>query len=660
MTMVYSAIIGGLGAGVATMYAANKASRAAERGASAAAGATVDATRMQIDEIRRQFDYQQRILAPQIQQQYNAQAAYARLLGIPVGGMDPTPEEQSRRAEVMGQIEDLEGQLQQKLDIIARGGSGGRGTMQRMAVARAQADSLRSQIDSLRSQLDAPPAPRFPGPGASGAAPAGRVFDQDGNLIGGQGPFVDPNLDPTRLADVETLSQTVQDNLLAGTGPEDDPYRNYLAANRIAAASPGEDLMVQRAGDVTLTGLRGDARLMDRIAPELAADPLRQDIMARDLSSRVAPSLEQDVVRRDIAGRSLMSRVAPSLEDDALRRDIAGRSLARGAAGQDVYGDVFQASPGYAFQREEMQRQLERIGSAGGPNIGGRAIMEAQRRAQGLALGDYYRWAAGRERDLGRLGQAEALDAARLDRAGFNYLQRGDTLALQDAARLDQAAYNYQGRGDRFALQDAARLDQAAYDYFRRGDAAWAGDISRLDQFAGVDISRGDQALANYQSRQVQDVLRMDQGYQDYLRRRQGDVARIDAAAANRDRLVAADQARQDQAYYNYLANMQRVAGFGGGPAMQAVNASQVAGGAAVGAYGNQGAALSGIYQNQAANQAYIDVFRAQGLNNALQGGLQNWLTYRASQPTTPPPTPNAAPQLPPPTPSGGPYYGWT
>ena len=107
--------------------------------------------------------------------------------------------------------------------------------------------------------------------------------------------------------------------------------------------------------------------------------------------------------------------------EDQIRQDVGGRLLAEGAAGQGVYGDVFTESPGYGFQREEMERQLERVGSAGGPNIGGRAVMEAQRRAQGLAAGDYYNWAQGRTQDLTRLAGAESADASRLDATAYNY-----------------------------------------------------------------------------------------------------------------------------------------------------------------------------------------------------------------------------------------------
>lgn len=266
--------------------------------------------------------------------------------------------------------------------------------------------------------------------------------------------------------------------------------------------------------------------------------------------------------------------MARRVAESSLMEARGGDLLAEGAAGTGVYGDVFTESPGYAFQVEEMERQLERVGSAGGPNIGGRAVMEAQRRAQGLAAQDYYNWAAGRERDLQRLGAAEA------------------------------------------------------------------ADIGRLDAFAGTDIERGDRAYALYEQQRLGDIGRQDQAYQDYLRRREGDVARLDAAAAGRDRLAAADLSRSDQAYYNYLNQLAMMAGFGGGPASQAVSASQAQGANVAGAYRGQGAALSGIYGDLGTSMGNIGAGEMAGYGNAITGAFQNWLTYQQSQPTTPaPPT---------------------
>ena len=213
--------------------------------------------------------------------------------------------------------------------------------------------------------------------------------------------------------------------------------------------------------------------------------------------------------------------VDPNLDPTRLSDQESGYSasvrenrLASGAAGQGVYGETFEASPGYAFQVEEMNRSLDRSRSQGGTNIGGRAIMEAQRRAQGLAAGDYYNWAQGRTQDLVRLGGAEAVD------------------------------------------------------------------ISRMDQAGSVDDSR-----------------------------------------------LAFDLQRGDQGYYNYLSNLGNVAGFGGGPAQAAVQASQAAGGATAAAYGSQGASLADIYSSNGISQANANYAQWGGINNAVQGGISNYIT---------------------------------
>ncbi len=486
MSVVAAAVIGGA---VVSGYAANKASKraskAASEGADAAAQAQIVSTEMQIEEMSRQFDYQMEVLQPQIQQQYNAQRAYSDLLGIggptydpsftqnqetgfvsQPRGMDEQRRIRQRDADSYQSFVDQGLMTQQRADQAIREIWDRPYDAQQMAMdnrARSEAGQFAGGQDPTRAQMG--------GPGSSGVRRMQR---------GTGGSFVDPNLDPTRLADIETLSGTVQENLLAGTGPEDDPYRNYLADSSLVAADLGSDVV---------------------------------------------------------------------------RQDVEGRLLAEGAAGTGVYGDVFEASPGYSFQREEMERQLERVGSAGGPNIGGRAVMEAQRRAQGLAAGDYYNWAAGRERDLVRLGGAEATDAQRLDRT----------------------AYNYQ------------------------------------------DMQQGQQA-------------RMDRGYEDYLRRREGDVSRIDAAAANVDRLEGVDRQRQDQSYYNYLNNVAGLAGFGGGPAAQAVGASATQAGNVAGAYRSQGNQLSGIYSQAGADQANIAIGEQAAYNNAIQGGISNWITYQGMQ----------------------------
>ena len=541
--MVAAAMIGGaVIGGVASNRSAKQSSKAVSEGAETSAQAQLEATRLQVDEIARQFDFQQQILMPQIQQQYAAQRAYSDLLGIgggagtPAGmgfaspematdrfgnqragpGVQTYEEEQRQRAREKAILRDY---AMRSDDPVVRG-------QYEQEIARLDARPFRE--DTFRNApmtgANDPRAPRFPGAGAT-------QFQR-----GERGEFVDRNLDPTRLAEAEELTGQVERNRLASADPDADIYRSYIDENRIAAPTLEEDLRFARARDVTLTGARADAR------------------MAGDV-----------------------------LTEDDLYTNVLGRSLTEGAAGTGVYGEEFEASPGYAFQVEEMNRALDRRNSAGG-NFGGRAIMEAQRRAQGLAAGDYYNWAQGRERDLMRRGQAEATDAGRLDTAATNYMTRRSQ------------------------------------------------DVLRGDQFAQYDIGRGDVAVDAYEQQRTADVARGDAAMENYLGRRTQDVARMDAAVGERDRLRGVDLQRRDQGYYNFLQNLSRQAGFGD-TASQAVQASQTAGGQTAAAYGQQGSQLSGIYNALGVNQARITQDRYANINNAFQSGIQNWMTYQMSQP---------------------------
>lgn len=477
-----SAVVGG----VMSKKASDKASKASKQGAKTAAQAQVESTQLQVDEIKRQFDYQQTILQPQIQQQYNAQRAYSDMLGIggPTPGVNqetgfqetarPMEEQEASRAEEVAVYQAQIDELQAQMDEPVRGGvSGMVGGMVNRQQLQAQIDEYQAEIEGVgarpydQERIDASIAARGAQMGGPGSSGVGAYRDPE------TGAFVDPNLDPTKLADESAYRESVEGNLLAGTSAEDDPYRNYLEQNRFAADTLEQDVMVQRTGDVR---------------------------------------------------------------------------LAEGAAGTGVYGDVFQESVGYDFAREEMGRELDRKDSAGG-NYGGRAIMEANRRAQGLANQEYYNWAQGRTDDLRRRGAAEA-----------------------------------------------------------------------------VDIDRGDRAYAGYEQQRIRDVMRDDQGYQDYLRRLEMDAARLDEAGSQEDRLRASDLARSDQGYYNYLDALANQAGFGGGPAAQAVDASQAAGAATAGAYGAQGRQLSNIYADEGASQANIAYAEGAAINNALQSGAENYI----------------------------------
>ena len=81
--MVAAAIIGSavIGAGV-TAWGADQASDANQYGADTAAAATVEATRLQVEEMTRQFDIQMELIGPMLEAQYGAMQFFAETLGF--------------------------------------------------------------------------------------------------------------------------------------------------------------------------------------------------------------------------------------------------------------------------------------------------------------------------------------------------------------------------------------------------------------------------------------------------------------------------------------------------------------------------------------------------------------------------------------------------
>lgn len=133
----------------------------------------------------------------------------------------------------------------------------------------------------------------------------------------------------------------------------------------------------------------------------------------------------------------------------------------------------FTESPGYQFAIEQAQREVERRQSAGGA-FGGRAILEAQRRAQGEAFGEYYNYLGARRADL-----------ARQDAAAAAY----QGLRTFDISRGDVAQQNYNVR----RAQDLARQEQAILQNLgarefdiRRGDQAYYNRLNLLAQASGL------------------------------------------------------------------------------------------------------------------------------------------------------------------------------
>ncbi len=522
---VATAVVGGaVVGGVLANKGAKDAAKASAKGTQAAADSTLEATRLQIEEIQRQFDYQMDVLRPQIEQQYGAQSAYSQLLGIPQapdrppvvpGDIDPA-DYTAEQTQIANQIKQLQETRQSLGDL--RGGN----QYMNPQVIDNQIAALQGQLDESLVATNTPSGPEFPDVGS-----ADFTRREDGS-------FVDPNLTSDRFSGNNREGAAL---LLGAThaarDPANDRYTNYIDENQIAADTLEEDLRFQRARDVTMTGARGGDTMTGR----------RGNVSLLDMRG--------------------------------------GDSLASGAAGTGVYGETFTESPGYNFMIEEMDRALDRRNSAGG-NYGGRAIMEAQRRAQGLAAGEYYNWARGRTSDLERLASAEAMDASRRDRF----------------AEVDVT------RGDRFA----------------------ESDLDRLDRFSQIDIGRGDAAVDAYEGQRVSDVTRGDRAFENWLARNSADIENILTATRNQDARADLDIQRDDQAYYNYLANLGAVAGFSN-PAGQAVNASQGAGQQLSGAYRNQGGILANLYANQGNTEASIANNRWANINNSIQAGIGNWIT---------------------------------
>lgn len=500
---------------VASNKAASKASKASAQGAAAAADATIESTRMQIEEISRQFDYQQEVLRPFVQNQQRASQAYSNLLGYSQEQIGPSP---SLRAEE----------------------SSGPPMSIRPPPGGGAANS--------RDMMFRPGREQFSTAAASKPFNGVTIDGSTGEVIGRGGqPFRDPNVNYLAMgrgsaADTE-LGRAARENRLAGATVGDDELVGYVGRTGLARGAAA-DSGIRRAEDVRLSSTITGTEARDRAANVRLA----------------APGGYTNDPRFQFA------------------RDTA------------IVGDRFTESPGYGFQVEQMQRELDRKNSAGG-NYGGRALLEAQRRAKGVAAQDYYNWVGARGADL---------------------------------SRQDAALARYQD----FEAADVGR-----------GDVALESDLARRLATEQYDIGRGDVALGDYRRREELDLARGDAAYENFLGRRAMDVQRGDTAIQENTRLTQYDLQRQDQAYYNYLASLGGAAGLNVG-APQAVASSAQAGAQTAGAYAQQGGQLASIYGQRGQDEANIQLGKYANINSSIQSGIGNWLTYAAlrPQPTTPQP----------------------
>lgn len=447
MSVVAAAVVGvGALEVAASSYAAKKGSDASEAGARRASDATVQSTELQIAELQRQFDTQMQILQPMIQQQYAAGAAYSDLLGLGGSRVPGPPQQAGAQQNAPGNALDLR-EVQPGSGAYRPGGGQprlGNALAAPGSLPEAQLVTDNRGVPSLNQAIyDSSPAYR---------RAWNRVRDEHFEQFG---------------RDFEsTSSPGFIENRLRQYIQEDPQFEGYDALSRIQAEADYR------------------ARPVNAIYPEQGATQFTRGPQGQFIDPNLDPT---------------------RLAGDSLRGDEYFNYITNN--GQGVYGSEFRTSPGYEFARSEADRAIDRKNSQGGANYGGRAMKEAIRYADGIADQEYYRWAAGRERDL----------------------------------------------------------------------------------------TRGGRAAENFLVRQATDLQRSDTGY------------------------------------YNFLANTARAAGFGNS-AGQAVQSADNLGRATASAYGAQGNALANIAVSNADNQGNIAVGNAANINNALQKGVENYLTYRGTK----------------------------
>lgn len=347
--------------GITSFLTGRSQSRAAERGAELAAETSLQTVQMQLDEIRRQFDYQQAVLLPRLQQQYAAAGAFADLLGIgannPVGSTGFNPNRTPPPA------------------ITSNGQPVGAAP-----VAPGQPPGMApGQTFMPSGGTNFVGGPRAGGP--TGARPGGT------NYVGGPRAGTPPP---------GGIGQPGQPGLTPNMARLQPPARADAAGQAVQAYVAGQQ---QQAGP---TGPQAP-QTVPTWYPE-GVTPGPNDLVA----PTPPPPGSTNFARDPDTGYFIDPNVNP-------------RSLEELAIQNEIYGPEFTESPGYEFSVEEMNRALDRRRSAGG-NYGGRAVIEAQRRAGGLALGEYYNYAAGREREVGRIEAGAAVDIRREDQAYQNYL----------------------------------------------------------------------------------------------------------------------------------------------------------------------------------------------------------------------------------------------
>ncbi len=605
MSGVITAIAGSavLGAYVST-ESSKRASKAASSGASTSADATVESTQMQIDELGRQFDFQMAVLMPQLQQQYNAQGAFGDLLGITADNPTPQPMNAATSATTLpngARTTDTSGRNPlygtvpgQPSNFLTTSQAGtsqfsrGRATTSHQGFV----DQLLGQQIGIAERAGYTPGDRSIEEGARRTVHFLNRMKNEGHIPDSfEVPSVLDLMDEDTIdrvwgihgdmqaflpeGKVHGTAQQALDNpdmyygisdavaLMNETGGVDQVFASTTDPDAWAAQNGGGGVPLGRNNNNQSFARGADGQFIDpnlnqtrmadvstygnTVRDNLLAGDFQNDLVVRNATDNRLGGIGDDLVGRadDVRNAALMLS-----DDEYFQRVRDGR----------ITTEQFTESPGYAYTIEQMGRELDRKNSAGG-NYGGRALMEATRRAEGEAAQEYYNWAALRAGDLDR---------------------------------ENRAVENYLGR-------------------------------------RGLDINRGDVAAGRQADFRAADQGRMDEAIADYNRRREGDVARLDSAAMTEDQLRMYDIQRGDQGYYNYLNMLSNMAGYGGGAQAEAVNASGNFGNAVANAYGNRGSQLSSIYNNLGQTRAGIALGQGENMNNAIQSGIQNVVTYRTA-----------------------------
>lgn len=578
--IVGSAIVGG----VMSSKAASKSAKAVSSAAASSADATLQSTLAQLEEMQYQFDYSNAALAEGRQIQYNAGNAFATMLGI----NGPKTGQISERPTGYPTYDSITGKV--------TGAQGGQ-----QPTYSKEYDTRQSRIDEIQAEMDA----GAPSLSKSGANQAKRERDW----------YQMRNSELNNLQTQQDREQESVYNAQYGDGnyfKGRDGTPQQFGANIQYQPTVGERGFVDPMADPTLmagTDLQDDLLYGNVAANRLAGPSIESDPFAQYTRESAGYG---NVAARQLAGPTYgedpyFSRV----EDTAYTPGTytpEGYTPERYTAGsytpESITSDTFEASPGYNWLVEETMRQAENKASAGG-NYGGAAMKEAARMAKGLAGQEYYNWANVRAGDLNRMDTASQFNIRGEDTASQFNLGRQDVADQFQLGREDVAdRFNIGTDVDEQRFQ-LGREDVAMQNYLSRQGM----DASRLDQQMNIDTARNDQAFMDYLDRQGIDINRLDNASLNYLQRQQYDVSRKDANLSN------------------FMSRLGATSGLGG-DVQASVAGAQQTGGQMANIYRNQGNTMANIYQNRGAGEAMAAQQQYAGINNAIQSGVGNYLTY--------------------------------